>query len=452
MKAIKFITPLVAAFFLAATTAAFVFGMHRLAFAAGMQLIPAILANAWIVLVAIAAITLLFGRFFCRAMCPLGILQSIANRLFHPKTAVRRVCTRLPETNAQRLVRWAVLVAATLCITLGFGAWAGMLDPYAIYGRTLSLIPSADGEATAPVNLAFALVSTLMFAAILLAAAVGKGRIWCNWICPAGTVFNLIARFSWKKDIVVHSCGNCHRCFPKTAAKDRAKEKNEGQVTRRDAIRTMAAVAAAEKLTDGGFAEVSRPGLPTRSHIILPPGAGKRDNFFRKCVSCQLCVKNCPTHCLVPSVALARFGQPEMDFRFGHCHPDCTRCSEVCPTGAISRLTKEEKRTSHIGHAVWHKELCIRTAEDVNCTACERKCPVGAIHIVKGVPVVDAEACLGCGACEHVCPARPMPAMTIEGAEVQRWTTPSDAKAAFVGPPEALDAALAAVAHGNGAW
>ena len=448
----KLITPLVALFFLVATTAAFLFGLHRLAVVAGLQLIPALLSNAWVMLAAIAAITLLFGRFFCRAMCPLGILQSIANRIFHPKSAVRRVCTRLPETVAQRAVRWSVLGAAVLCIVLGYGAWAGMLDPYAIYGRVLSLVPPCDGETVVPVHWPFAAVSIAMFAAIIVAAAVGKGRLWCNWICPAGTMFNLLARFAWKKDAVVKGCGNCRRCFPQAEKPGDAANAPAGELTRRDAIRTMAAVAASEKLTDGGLANVSLPGSPTRKLSVLPPGAGRRAEFFRKCIGCQLCVKSCPMHCLVPSVELRHFGQPEMDFRSGHCHIDCTRCSEVCPAGAITRLRKEEKRVAHIGRAIWNKDACLRTTEGVDCTACERKCPAKAIHIVNGAPVVDEETCLGCGACEHVCPARPMPGMAIEGVEAQRWTTPAKAESALAGPPTLLDATLARVAHDGGAW
>jgi formate hydrogenlyase subunit 6/NADH:ubiquinone oxidoreductase subunit I len=186
----------------------------------------------------------------------------------------------------------------------------------------------------------------------------------------------------------------------------------------------MAAAAAAEKLTDGGFAKVTKPGSPERETPVLPPGAGNAESFYRKCVSCQLCVKNCPMHCIVPSTSLSRCGQPKMDFREGYCHIKCTRCSEVCPTDAIAPLTKEEKRTTHIGHAVWNKDTCLRQTEGVECVACERKCPVKAIHIVKGVPVVDKLACLGCGACEHVCPARPMPAIFVKGFDRQRIVAP----------------------------
>ena len=445
----RFLVPLAALFFLGATTAAFL-GVRELSFAASLQLVPAVLSLSLAPLAVAAVATLLFGRFFCRAMCPLGILQSVVSRMFHPKSAVRRVCTRLPESNAQRVVRWAFLAAAATAFACGYGAWGGMADPYATYGRALSLIPPLDGEGAAQPT-ALAVASAAVFAAVMVAAAVGKGRVWCNWICPAGTVFSLVARFAWKKDAVAKGCGNCRLCFQKQA--DAAQRERGGDgVTRRDAIRTMAAVAATEKLTDGGFAEVTKPGSPVRETPVLPPGAVSQASFYRKCVGCQLCVKNCPMHCLAPSTSLSRFGQPKMDFREGFCHVECTRCSEVCPSGAIAPLTKEEKRTAHMGYAVWNKEACIRQTEGVECTACERKCPAKAVHIVKGVPVVDRLACLGCGACEHVCPARPMPGISVNGCDPQWWTTPAGGKSAFVGPPTFLDASLAQVDREGGAW
>ena len=449
MKVMRFIVPLVALFFLGSVTAAFL-GVRELSFAASLQLMPAILSLSLVPLAVVAIVTLLFGRFFCRAMCPLGILQSVANRLFHPKTAVRRVCTRLPETNAQRIVRWTVLAAAAVAFACGFGAWGGLIDPYAIYGRVLSLIPSLDGEGAAQPT-ALVAVSAAVFAAVLVSAIFCKGRIWCNWICPAGTVFSLVARFAWKKDAVASGCGNCRRCFPGQTART-TQEKDGDGVTRRDAIRTMAAVAATEKLTDGGFADITKPGAPARETPVLPPGAVKQESFYRKCVSCQLCVKNCPMHCITPSTSLSRFGQPTMDFREGYCHVDCTRCSEVCPAGAIAPLTKEEKRTAHIGYAVWNKDACLRQTEGVECTACERKCPARAIHIVKGVPVVDKLACLGCGACEHVCPARPLPGISVNGCNPQWWTSPAKKESAFVGPPSLLDTSLAQVERNGGGW
>ena len=73
-----------------------------------------------------------------------------------------------------------------------------------------------------------------------------------------------------------------------------------------------------------------------------------------------------------------------------------------------------------MGHAIWRKDRCIRTTDGVACTACSRKCPVNAIHIVEGFPVVDKQTCIGCGACEHVCPSRPEPAIVVKGFDRQR--------------------------------
>ena len=93
------------------------------------------------------------------------------------------------------------------------------------------------------------------------------------------------------------------------------------------------------------------------------------------------------------------------------------------------------------------KDACL------GCGACEGECPVGAIHAdADGKYEIDADACIGCGACEHVCPARPMPGISVNGIEAQWWTTPAKGKAAFVGPPTQLDAALANVARQNSAW
>ena len=193
-----------------------------------------------------------------------------------------------------------------------------------------------------------------------------------------------------------------------------------------------AAAAAAAKLTDGGFAEVSEPGVPERATPLVPAGARSLKAFSRLCVGCQLCVRNCPEKVLRPSHDSRRFLQPEMGFEHGYCRPACARCAEVCPAGAIVAVGREEKLKTHIGRAVWHKDRCLAAKDGMSCTACERHCPVKAIALVKGVPVVDAAKCIGCGACENLCPARPMPGMTVEGNAVHRVERPvSPAKVAY---------------------
>jgi formate hydrogenlyase subunit 6/NADH:ubiquinone oxidoreductase subunit I len=116
--------------------------------------------------------------------------------------------------------------------------------------------------------------------------------------------------------------------------------------------------------------------------------------------------------------------QPEMSFERGYCRPECTRCSEVCPTAAIQPVTREEKTAIHIGQAVWIEQNCIPVANGDSCGACARNCPADAIQMVKHttadartvlVPAVDAERCIGCGKCEQLCPARPLSAIYVEG-------------------------------------
>ena len=198
----------------------------------------------------------------------------------------------------------------------------------------------------------------------------------------------------------------------------------QGKVTRRGFLEAGAAAAVADKLTDGGFTAVTEPGVPERAKPVVPAGAKSLRAFRIRCVGCQLCVKNCPEMVLRPSKATGRFMQPEMGFEHGYCRPSCSRCGEVCPAGAIMPVTKDEKLHTHVGRAVWHKDRCLAEKDGMTCTACERHCPVKAITLVKGVPVVDAEKCIGCGACENLCPSRPLPGMTVEGCEVHRVDSP----------------------------
>ncbi|MGN0855489.1 MAG: 4Fe-4S binding protein [Kiritimatiellia bacterium] len=397
-KALKF---LVAAIFLGAVTASF-FGLPYVEWACKVQ--P---SAAWPFL-AVLLLTPLVGRFFCETMCPLGILQTVVNRIVRPHRHVRRVCTRLPVTKVQWGVRFGVLAVGAALVGLGCGGLAWSLTPYALYGKALTLF--VPGVA--------------LFVIVLGLAAFGEGRVWCNWICPAGTLFTLLSRKAVCAHKVGPGCANCRRCLAKTGGDAGAAK--EG-ITRREALQGVAVLAAAEaveKTVDGGYAPISLPGSPARPATVLPPGALARTAFERVCVACGLCIANCPEKCLKPSMKLATLGQPEMDFRYGYCRTDCTTCSSVCPTVALTKLTREEKRNTHLGHAIWKKDRCIRTTDGVACTACTRKCPVHAIHIIEGFPVVDKTACLGCGACEHVCPARPLPAIFVKGFEAQRTVRP----------------------------
>ena len=109
----------------------------------------------------------------------------------------------------------------------------------------------------------------------------------------------------------------------------------------------------------------------------------------------------------------------------------CVGLYEPCtaPIGAIRPITKADKTAIQIGHAVLIQENCIVNRDGVTCGNCARHCPSQAIQMVAKdpndpdsplLPVVNEEKCIGCGACENLCPSRPFSAIYVEGHEHHR--------------------------------
>ena len=195
------------------------------------------------------------------------------------------------------------------------------------------------------------------------------------------------------------------------------------------AVATTAALAQEKKKVDGGLAVIEEKVAPVRQTPITPPGSWSANNMARRCTGCQLCVSKCPNQVLRPSSDLSTLMQPVMSYERGYCRPECVICAEVCPTGAIQPITKAEKSAIQVGHAVTIRKNCLPLVDGVDCGNCARHCPTGAIEMVPAdpndeesaqVPVVNVEKCIGCGACENLCPARPFPAIFVEGHEAHR--------------------------------
>ena len=220
-------------------------------------------------------------------------------------------------------------------------------------------------------------------------------------------------------------------------AEEKAEVKDPGLRTFLTTIAVGAAAAAkaqvipeaTDKKVDGGLAEIEDKVAPKRATKIVPPGAKSLKNMASHCTGCQLCVSACPNGVLRPSTDLLTLMQPEASYEIGYCRPECVRCSEVCPAGAINLIDVAEKSSIQIGHAVWTRELCVPIKDGQECGNCARHCPTGAITMVPSdandpkslkIPVVNDEMCIGCGACENLCPSRPISAIYVEGHEVHR--------------------------------
>ena len=79
--------------------------------------------------------------------------------------------------------------------------------------------------------------------------------------------------------------------------------------------------------------------------------------------------------------------------------------------------------------AVWAEAKCVVNTDKLQCDNCFRQCPTGAIQMVAKnpknprslkIPVIDQSRCIGCGACENLCPARPISAIRVEGNSVHK--------------------------------
>ena len=188
-------------------------------------------------------------------------------------------------------------------------------------------------------------------------------------------------------------------------------------------------LGAQEKKVDGGLAAVIWKKVPERTVPLVPFGALSVKEFYQHCTACQLCVSQCPNGVLRPSASLEHLMQPEMSYERGWCRVECNKCSQVCPSGPIKAYSIEEKTTMHIGTAKVDPDLCVVNRDGVSCGNCARHCPAGAIMMVRKdpsdkdslrIPAVDESRCIGCGACEFLCPSRPFSAIHVNGLSVHR--------------------------------
>ena len=317
---------------------------------------------------------------------------------------------------------------------------------------------------------------------ILILLAWRNGRTYCNTICPVGTVLGFLSRYSLFRITIdtekCNKCGLCARhckaacinakehtidysrcvvcmdCLGKckqkalsyqlrtTKARPAKAEENAHAASSKEVnearrnfltVTAMAATASAlkaqEKKVDGGLAAIEDKKIPNRQTPITPPGSLSARNMAAHCTACQLCVSACSNQVLRPSTNLMNLMQPEISYERGYCRPECNDCSQVCPTGAIHPITAADKSSTQIGHAVWIKANCVSLTDGVKCDNCARHCPSGAIQMVPSVsgnpdsprlPVVNEERCIGCGACENLCPSRPFTAIYVEGHERHR--------------------------------
>jgi ferredoxin-type protein NapF len=435
--------------------------------------------------VLIALASLACGRFYCSTLCPLGILQDVVIRLRRLVGSRRRPMRyAAPRTVMRYAILWAVILASLA----GAGSAAlVLLDPYSHFGRIASgifrplatIAGNAGGDAVRALggnggfryDVVWPSMGALAFPIVILALIVGlaawRGRLYCNTICPVGTVLGWLAKraaFRLRIDsqacekcaacmrackaqcidlkggkIDFSRCVGCFDCLPscekgaigfrwswgnggarkiKPKLQDQLVVDGEG-VCRRDFLvqsaQGMVALAGVGGLANAALAgshpaaarRMTRPG-------IAPPGARSVKSFIDRCTGCHLCVSACPTHVLQPALleyGVLGFMKPHMNYPAAFCDFDCHRCGDVCPDGALAPLDLASKHLTRIGEAQFCREECIVVRNGTDCAACSEHCPTKAVSTVPygsdlRLPSLDTSLCIGCGACEYACPVK----------------------------------------------
>jgi polyferredoxin len=314
-------------------------------------------------------------------------------------------------------------------------------------------------------------------------------RFWCRVLCPLGAFLGVFSRFAlfgmekdhakctdcnlclvhcqgadspqggvkWRQD-ECHMCMNCETACPEDVIKFRFLPNRKSAVTKPDVQRRTALAAAGAGALFLPSARIADSlDVNYHSKVIRPPGAVEERAFLERCIRCAECMKVCPNNALHPAfleAGIEGIWTPILIARIGYCEHSCVLCGQVCPTGAIQKISEKEKLglgqpPIKIGTAFYDQGRCLPWSMQTPCIVCEEFCPTSPkaiwveevdapvrdskpgpngespamkqVHLQR--PHVDPSLCIGCGACEKVCPVQDQPAVYITSVGETRSKT-----------------------------
>jgi polyferredoxin len=423
-------------------------------------------------------VTILFGRAFCGWLCPFGTLHHAVSYAGRPAVRERGVKTDGARWKFLVLLLFLGsslfgLQLAGLLDPISFlvrslslsvlPAVNGALRAAMEWGYALPYRPVSDLFDSAYTFLSAHFLSFrpprfqqgLLFLALLVLLLWldrVRTRFFCRFACPLGALLGLLSRLGVMRLSMNEKCTRCMRCRDACAGGANPHVRDGWSPSECLACMNCTGVCPEDALHwsfGNPLATTGRPGtdrldLPRRQllasvavgasaawvlrsspvsarplpSLVRPPGSTPEGEFLSRCVRCGECMKVCITGGLQPTLLQAGIEgiwTPVLVPPIGYCEFNCTLCGQVCPTGAIRRLSLEEKHRTFIGLAFVDPSRCIPHAFGTPCIVCEEHCPTPkkAIEFVekagKGgkavkVPVVLPELCIGCGICENKCP------------------------------------------------
>jgi len=448
-----------------------------------------VLKQAFYLSILVIVSTILLGRVFCGWVCPLGTLNNMVSALNKRHTAGREwhrfkyyILLFILTSSVFTLQLVGIFDPISLLIR------SLSLSIYPLFNYSVRALFDGIYTLNPPVvvDLSESVYSFLKkgilsfeqpffrqgaFIGLLFLLVLGlnliERRFWCRYLCPLGAFLGILSRYSLLSRSVSEGCDSCGACetLCQGGSSPSGKEAwrkteclyclNCDDICPHNAVsfgfgkkrQTPALNLGRRKIIASVLAgALSVPLLRTvpyksgslHERLIRPPGAVEEKEFLRRCVKCGECMKVCITNGLQPTLfeaGLEGIWSPILVPRIGYCEYRCTLCGQVCPTGAIRRLTLEEKMKVKIGLAMIDKGRCLPYAHNTPCIVCEEVCPTPkkAIWLVEAKvkdregrtillkqPLVDLELCIGCGICETKCPIEGRPAIYVTNAGESR--------------------------------
>ena len=461
-----------------------------------IQILPAILGGSFGILAALFLLSIFFGRIYCSVICPLGVFQDVVARMGHFRA--KRIAKR-KKTSKKKfaykylkehfILRNSILLVCVGSLLFGWTLVLSLLDPYSIFGRTatnflrplflyinngLAEVGNKFGYyALYDVQVVFAnsltIALTLLTLFFICVLAFRYGRLYCNTVCPVGTLLGWISRISlFRIRFDAQKCNHCglceracksscidskhqkidtSRCVSCFSCLDQCKKDSlhygfamrKIQSTGKDLPNKTEAADDSKRrfLSTIGIMSLSIPIAKAKSILnreskrsvpVAPPGAISHEHLSQHCTACHLCVAKCPNHIIQPAAleyGLGGIMQPVLNFDKGFCNFDCTLCSHVCPNGALIPITKDQKHRLQVGRVKLDIDRCVVKTDHTNCGACSEHCPTQAVEMIPyqgalTIPSIHPEICVGCGGCEFICPVQPHTAIYVEGLQTQQ--------------------------------
>jgi len=419
------------------------------------------LSSIFILSTVTVLLTLIFGRFFCGWVCPMGSLLHFFSYLAEKMKFYNKSHFKgdkfLP-------IKYYILLFIILLSIFQINI-SGYLDPLSLLVKVMSIfiIPviytlynmqilpffvqdyifnNITGREVIYYNSAY-LFGIIFFVLIFLNFL--RSRFWCRYLCPLGALLGAISTFSFFKIQKGENCINCGVCDEKCYA-NATPSKND--FSKRECMLLFncikscknSAISYKYNISFSKFDINRRLALKTfgfglgtililklknysikNEKLIRPPGAMNEEEFLKTCIRCGACMKVCPENFLSPAIAeggILDLFTPVANAKYGYCIYNCNLCTKVCPTGAIKRLTVDEKQKFTIGTAYIDKNRCLPHAFDTNCAVCEEHCPTSPKAItfetvqkekngeefILRKPIVNPTLCIGCGICQYKCP------------------------------------------------